>query len=427
MSSTRLLSSSFEAFLTQLRQSQLFDWTELESVTADARRERVDRSADSIADWLVAQGRLTRFQADKVLACRTQDLVTGPYILKEIIGTGAMGTVYRATRRPDGGDFTIKLIPRRSMWKVVKARRYVRTFERIHHPAVARFVDVGTHGNHHYLVWSFVEGETLRQRVEREGPLPFGEAARLTAAAADGVAACHEHNLNHGVLSPANFLLATDGTIRVLDAGIGALLADNSTGEALLHTLGHADQLVRGLDCASPEAILDPEQVTSSSDQYSLGCVVYYLLTGRFPFEGGAVVKMQAHQTEVAPPADIVNPFVPRGLAAVVERMMQKSPADRYPDIGEAAAELRRFADRPVGPNRRSKSSGISVIPTSASPNLPVAEPVVSEPLDRPPSANPFDNGGREDEFVSGGVNATSFAILMGGIALGLLGAWIMR
>jgi serine/threonine-protein kinase len=106
-----------------------------------------------------------------------------------------------------------------------------------------------------------------------------------------------------------------------------------------------ANSVSSGLDCASPESIMDPTNISPAGDQYSVGCVMYYCLTGRYPFpDGTAVEKMMAHQTKRPTPLAQLNPEVPAGLVAVVERLMAKKPEDRYPDAAAAADALREFA-----------------------------------------------------------------------------------
>src|SRR5260370_28379882 len=127
-------------------------------------------------------------------------------------------------------------------------------------------------------------------------------AALYALQTAQGLHACHQQNLIHGLLKPSNILIGTDQQVRILDCGIGLLLA-NSEGESLVDTMSTANSLTSGLDCASPECIIDPSQRTPAGDQYSLGCVLYFCLTGQYPFpEGTAVEKMMAPKTKQPPP-----------------------------------------------------------------------------------------------------------------------------
>jgi serine/threonine-protein kinase len=234
------------------------------------------------------------------------------------------------------------------MWNVRIARRKVRSFEQCKHPAIVPFMDVGTSGGMHYLAWPLVEGEALDQRVQREGKLPHGTAAHIAWQTADGLKACHEQGLFHGLLKPSNLMVGKDGQIRILDSGIGALLAETD-GESLVDTMSTANSVASGLDCASPESIMDPSNLTPLGDQYSLGCVLYFCLTGRYPFpDGTAAEKMVAHQFKQPVSLRELAPEVPEALTAVVERLMQKAPEARYPNTAAVLAALQPFVTVPV-------------------------------------------------------------------------------
>src|SRR5262249_36663910 len=171
--------------------------------------------------------------------------------------------------KTDNRFYAVKVPPRRSMWNVRIARRKVRAFEGVRHPAVVPFVDVGTAGGMHYLAWPLVEGEPLDKLVERSGKLTVGQAAAPALHVADGVEACAERELFHGLLKPSNLMLGPDQQVRILDLGIGCLLAETD-GESLVDTMSTANAVASGLDCASPEGVMDPTKLTPASDQYSL-------------------------------------------------------------------------------------------------------------------------------------------------------------
>jgi serine/threonine-protein kinase len=126
----------------------------------------------------------------------------------------------------------------------------------------------------------------------------------------------------------------------VLDFGIGSLLAETE-GESLVDTMSTANSVASGLDCASPESVMDPTNLNAIGDQYSLGCVLYYCLTGQYPFpDGTAAEKMTAHQFKQPTPLRELAPEVPEQIAAVVDRLMRKQPEARYPNIADVIADL---------------------------------------------------------------------------------------
>ena len=296
------------------------------------------------------------------------------------------------------------------MWNVRLARRQVRAFSQFSNPAVVPFVDVGTSGGQHYLVWPLVEGETLEAKVEREGKLTPDVAATILSQVAQGLAAAHAHEIFHGLVKPSNIQLGSDGQARILDFGIGSLLDENE-GESLVDTMSTANTLTSGLDCASPESIMEPTNRTRAGDQYSLGCVLYYCLSGRYPFgDGTAVEKMMAHQFNQPTAIREVAPGVPDGLATVLERLMQKAPEARYPGVDDLVEALQPYAVHPSRAGSRFGQTAASRVAASHAasrfpePAAPAARPAASTvptppggPLtpvpDAPTGGSQFGNG----------------------------------
>jgi serine/threonine-protein kinase len=333
-----------EWFVWDLRRSNLIDRGQLDQVVGEYLKKHPRSEPPQLAEHLVGQNILTQFQADRILQGKTQGLVLGPYTLTDSIGTGSMGTVYKALSKTDNKWYAVKVLPRRSMWNVRLARRQVRSFEQFTHPSVVPFVDVGTSGGLHYLAWPLVEGEPTDSVLQREGKVAPPVAALYCLQTATGLHTCHQHGIFHGLLKPSNMMLGTDGQMRILDLGIGALLAENE-GESLVDTMSTANTLTSGLDCASPESIMEPTNRTAAGDQYSLGCILYFFLSGKYPFpEGSAVEKMMAHQYKQPTPLKQLTPEAPAELVAVVERLMQKKPEDRYASCEEVVDALRPFA-----------------------------------------------------------------------------------
>ncbi len=328
-----------EWFVWDLRRSGLIDRGHLDTIVGEFLKRNPRAEAPSLAEYLVDQGTITAFQAERVLNGKTQGLVLGPFVLLDAIGAGSMGQVYRASSKNDECLYAVKVLPRRNMWNVRLARRQVRSFSNFSHPAVVPFMDVGTAGGLHYLVWPLVEGVTLEAIVQEQGKLPVNQAVLYAMQIAQGLAISHQNRLFHGLLKPSNVIIGPDNPARILDFGIGSLLVEND-GESLVDTMSTANTLTSGLDCASPESIMEPTNRTPAGDQYSLGCVLYYCLTGRVPFpEGSAVEKMMAHQTKEPTPIRELAPEVPEKLAEVVKKLMAKSPDNRYSGcdvLGEA-------------------------------------------------------------------------------------------
>src|SRR5689334_22471047 len=160
-----------EWFVWDLRRSNLIDRGQLDQVIGEFLNKNPGAEPPALAEFLIGQRILTEFQAERLLQGKTQGFVLGPFTLMDSLGTGSMGTVYKAQSKNDNAWYAAKVLQRSSMWNVRIARRKVRALESCQHPWVVPFVDVGTSGGMHYLAWPMVEGETLEKIVQREGKL----------------------------------------------------------------------------------------------------------------------------------------------------------------------------------------------------------------------------------------------------------------
>ena len=366
-----------EWFVWDLRRSGLIDRGPLDQIVGEFLKRNPRAEAPALAEFLVDQGTLTAFQAERILNGKSQGLVLGPYVLLDAIGAGSMGQVYKASSKNDNNHYAVKVLPRRSMWNVRLARRQVRSFGSFTHPAVVPFVDVGTAGGLHYLAWPLVEGTTLESIIQHHGKLSPNQVALYGVQVAQGLTIAHQNNLFHGLVKPSNVMIGSDNQARMLDFGIGSLLVENE-GESLVDTMSTANTLTSGLDCASPESIMEPANRTPAGDQYSLGCVLYYALTGHVPFpEGSAVEKMMAHQTKEPTPIRELAPNVPAGLEEIVQRLMAKAPEGRYSGCDEVVEALEPFLGDlnqipgGVPGGSRAGASGLGNRSSSHMPGLP--------------------------------------------------------
>lgn len=302
--------------------------------------------------WLAHHDRITDYQADVLLRRRDDPLVLGPYKLRGRIGRGPMAGVYEAVH-PLGKAVAIKVLPpARAADPTLLARfqREARLAKRLNHPNVIRTFDAGEHRGTHFLVMELLQGETLKEVLLRRGRLPALEAVRLIYQALLGLHHLHEQGLVHRDLEPANLMLVPNSgeqaettlhsTMKILDIGLGRVVFDEGASGNLTTT---GDVLGTPLYCA-PEQTRDPRQADIRSDIYSLGCVLYHTLAGQPPFEDkGPVRLMLSHANEAPPRLASLNLGEPPGLQAVIDRMMAKDPALRFPIPGEAAEELRPF------------------------------------------------------------------------------------
>jgi serine/threonine protein kinase len=274
-------------------------------------------------------------------------LVFGLYVLVDRLGSGSLGPVYRATGISDRCSYLLKFLPKRDQWNIRLVRQQINAFSHLPaHPGVVPFLDVGSAHGVHYLVWPFAEGQNLESMVREYGPILPGEIARIGTRVAEALKICHQSQLVHGLIKPSNILLGVNGQIQVLDFGIGALLADNGDDD-VVDTVTRAEALARMLECAAPESVADSTKWTPFGDQYSLGCSLYFAGTGRFPFAGGTFVdKVIAHQRQKPTSIITLNPDIPPPLARIIDRLMSKSPLERYRRWEEVIDELGKLANR---------------------------------------------------------------------------------
>jgi serine/threonine-protein kinase len=253
----------------------------------------------------------------------------------------------------------------------------VKALAEIRHPRVSALVHLGAAGERVYLAWPYLEGgEKLDACVARQGKLSPRQATGVALQIASGLQPYHEQGLFHGLLKPSDVVIGADRRVRILDFGVGFLLTCER-GKSLLDTMTNTRELARGVDCASPESLTDPLDRTPAGDQYSLGCVLYYCLTGQYPFpEKNPVKKMLAHQFEEPQPLRELAPEVSPRLAAVVQRLMRKAPAERYESTAEVVKALQaasgaRPATTPAGETRRVAAASTRPVAPSRKPEAP--------------------------------------------------------
>ncbi|MBI3410397.1 MAG: protein kinase [Planctomycetes bacterium] len=382
-----------EWFVWDLRRSNLLDRNQLDQLVGEFIQKNPRAEPPALAEYLVAQGILTPFQSERLLQGKTQGFVLGPFTLMEALGAGSMGTVYKAQSKNDSQWYAVKVLPRRSMWNVRIARRKVRSFEQARHPSVVPFVDVGTAGGMHYLAWPYVEGELLDKVVTQRGKISPELAAYYAVQIAEGLEVCHQQGLIHGLLKPSNLMVDAEQQVKILDFGIGCLLAETE-GESLVDTMSTSNAIASGLDCASPESIMDPTNLTPAGDQYSLGCMLYFMVTGQYPFPEGAVAeKMMAHQFKQPTPIAQLNSSVPADLVAIIERLMQKAPENRYGTFAEVVEALKPLASGPAAGPRLAKPGAILGKPLGTAPQgLRGLKSGGSSPGFKPGGSNPDAN-----------------------------------
>jgi serine/threonine protein kinase len=257
------------------------------------------------------------------------------YRLDSKLGSGGMSTVYLSRDETLERWVAVKIMHREisdDEAQLERFRREARSVAQLSHPNVVAVIDAGEDGGHPYIVFEYVEGETLKQRIERMGQLPLDEAAAYAIEIGRGLASAHAGNLVHRDVKPQNVLIDAEGRAKVTDFGIVRSLESDgltATGRVLGTT-----------DYVSPEQAMGHD-VDARSDIYSLGVVLYEMLVGRPPFSAETLVGVaMKHVNEEMPNVQIRRPETSAALAAVVERATTKDQSKRYADMGEMLADL---------------------------------------------------------------------------------------
>src|SRR2546421_1778181 len=261
--------------------------------------------------------------------------LNGRYRLEARIGAGGMSTVYRATDETLQRPVAIKLMNREvasDSDQLERFRREARAVAQLSHPHVVGVIDAGEDAGRPYIVFEYVEGETLKERIRRVGRLPIAEAVAYAVEIARALGAAHARHIVHRDVKPQNVLIDEEGSAKVTDFGIARTLDE----EGLT-----ADGRVLGTtDYVSPEQALG-QPVTGQSDLYSLVVVLFEMLSGQVPFKGESQVAVaMKHVREMLPDNQRVRPEVSAALAAVIDRATAKRQEDRYADDAELIADL---------------------------------------------------------------------------------------
>jgi serine/threonine-protein kinase len=269
------------------------------------------------------------------------ELISERYELEELVGTGGMSSVYRAHDRLLERNVALKVLHEQFTAEgdyVERFRREARSVAQLSHPNIVTVIDRGEQGGKQFIVFEYCDGENLKALLEREGPLPEREAIELVLPVARALGFAHEHGIVHRDVKPQNVLLNGDGATKVTDFGIARSLEVHGGLTQTGTVMGTSDYI-------SPEQARGG-RVDAQSDIYSLGAVLYELLTGDVPFPGDNFVAVALrHINEPAPSVRARRPDVSPRLDAVVRRAMAKDPRDRFGSMDELCVELRACLD----------------------------------------------------------------------------------
>jgi eukaryotic-like serine/threonine-protein kinase len=306
-------------------------------------KSQVEFSDKEIADKLVETGKLTRYQANQLLAGFTM-LFLREYQILEGIGRGGMGEVFKAEHTFMGRIVAVKVLPTHKETPETTASflHEIRAQAKLHHENLVQAFDAGREGKRYFLVTEFVPGVDLRKYVRQRGPLSMNEAARIISQAAKGLAHAHNQGLIHRDIKPGNLLVTPEGKVKVSDLGLAGWMGDAENDPRHGKIVGTADYL-------SPEQILTPHEISPASDIYSLGCTLYYAVSGKVPFPGGTTRdKAKRHIEDMPLHPRRLNPALDDEFVDVIADMMDKDPKRRVQSAEEVVRRLEPWANQRV-------------------------------------------------------------------------------
>lgn len=336
---------NFQEYATVLRKSGLVEKSRLVGILEDVLKlpEVKTHGAKLLAKRLLDEKLITSWQNAHLMKGHSKGFFLGKYKLLRLLGSGGMSSVYLSEHTMMRRQVAIKLLTGTQVDEntTERFRRESRTIGALDHDNIVRAHDFDSDGKFHYLVMEYIDGPTLDTLVEKDGPLPITSAADYMRQASDGLAYAHEHGLVHRDMKPANLVRDAQGVIKILDMGVARI---TNKDEVSLTLAG--DQGVLGtVDYLSPEQALDSHNVDARADIYSLGCSLYYLLTGSPPYpKGSQAQRLLCHQVSPPPDARELREDCPTELAELVQKLMAKKPDDRVQTAEEISRLLRPFA-----------------------------------------------------------------------------------
>lgn len=289
----------------------------------------------------------------------------GPWEIGEKLGAGGMGTVYLGTHKETGKQAAVKVLPAslaREEGFVERFKREIASMQQLKSPHIVEFYESGNDGDTYYYAMEYVDGETLTSRLKRDKRIAWPEVIDLCLQICRALKAAHNTGIIHRDLKPSNLMLASDGTVKLTDFGVAQVFAS----QKLTVTGG----IVGTAEYMSPEQAKG-QRATKKSDLYSLGAVMYVMLTGRPPFSGKTSLDViHKHQFAQFDRPGLIATDMPRQLEEIVCKLLEKDPDKRYPDsyvLSLRLAEVqKRFAWQNAQRAAESAASSGSAVPSTA-------------------------------------------------------------
>ena len=394
------MNPSVDKFVAVLERSGLVERPALPRLLEQFQHAAPEQQdANGFAKFLVTQGKLTTWQAAKLLKGKHKGFFLGKYKLLSMLGKGGMSAVYLAQHTLLKRQCAIKVLPWHKLGESSHLKRFYREAQAVaslDHPHIVSAYDVDhtTDGSMeiYFLVMEYVEGRNLYEFVHTDGPLSVIQAAEFIRQGALGLNHAHQAGLVHRDIKPGNFLVDRHGVVKLMDLGLARFLQEASDSSL---TIEHEQKVLGTVDYLAPEQAVDSHDVDHRADIYGLGCTLFYLLTGRSLFpEGTLTQRLMAHQTKQPPSVHEFRDDVPEAIAIILKGMLEKDPDQRTSSAEVVATQLEDWLEKQGGtqwqqlrrPSSTRSASGshesssqASDVKTRSSRSVPSAEQIESE------------------------------------------------
>ena len=316
---------------------------------ATIRRSVPGASADELSFAMVGAGVITEWHREKLLAGKYKGFILGKYKLLRLIDSGGMAHVFLAQHLHMDRIVAIKVLPPKRSASEDSLMRFqfeAQAIASLDHPNIVKAFDFDREGAIHYLVMEFVDGPNLQRLVEENGPVDPLVAAEMIRQTCLGLHHAHEIGMIHRDVKPANIMWEAHQTIRILDLGlvrIAKLMAFEDGRKSVLGTT----------DYVAPEQALNSQTIDGRADLYSLGCTLYFLLSGRPPFPEGTIAqRLLMHQMREPEPLEKFRSDIPAEMIALCKSLMMKRPSNRPENAAAVALTMAEFLKNAAKPEK---------------------------------------------------------------------------